>query len=180
MEAQPVLYGTVVQWRTRVAPAHISVGGAIATGTPVRRPNPSLVAAVSALDLVCADGSIRSLRRGDADFDGAVVGLGALGLVARMSLDVVPAFELRQYVFEELPWQAVDANLDEILAGGYSVSLFTTWTELGVEQVWVKTSEDLGRRSSYFGARPATVPRNRFPVRRGRTPRSSRRARPVG
>jgi xylitol oxidase len=143
---------------------HISVGGAVATGTHgsgVR--NPSLSAAVSALDLVCADGSIRSLRRGDEHFDGAVVALGALGLVARVSLDVVPAFELRQYVFEELPWQAVDANMDEILAGGYSVSLFTTWTELGVEQVLVKTADELGPQSSYFGARPATEPRNPVP-----------------
>ena len=77
-----------------------------------------------------------------------------------MSLDVVPAFELRQYVFEELPWQAVDANMDEILAGGYSVSLFTMWTDLGVDQLWVKTADDLGSSSSYFGATPATHPRN--------------------
>ena len=142
---------------------HISVGGAIATGTHGSgMHNPSLSAAVSALELVGADGSIRSLRRGDDDFDGVVVGLGALGLLARVTLDVVPAFELRQYVFETLPWGAVDASLDEILAGGYSISLFTTWTELGVEQVWVKTSEELGPEP-YFGARPATEPRNPVP-----------------
>jgi xylitol oxidase len=143
---------------------HISVGGAIATGTHgsgVR--NQSLAAGVSALELVCADGSIRRLRRGDHDFGGAVVALGALGLVARASLDVVPAFELRQYVFEELPWSAVDNNLDEILAGSYSVSLFTTWTELGVDQVWLKTKEQLGSQASYFGATPARQPRNPVP-----------------
>jgi xylitol oxidase len=143
---------------------HISVGGAIATGTHGSGvSNRSLAAAVSAIDLVCADGSICRLRRGDDDFDGAVVGLGALGLVARASLDVVPAFELRQYVFDDLPWSAVDAHLDEILAGGYSVSLFTAWTELGVEQVWVKTAEKLGSQPSYFGAKPATGPRNPVP-----------------
>jgi xylitol oxidase len=143
---------------------HISVGGAIATGTHgsgVR--NQSLAAAVSALELVCANGSIRRLRRGDREFNGAVVGLGALGLVARASLDVVPGFELRQYVFEELPWSAVETNLDEILAGGYSVSLFTTWTELGVDQVWLKTTAELGSQSSYFGATPARKPRNPVP-----------------
>ena len=72
---------------------HISVGGAMATGTHgsgVR--NQSLAAAVSAIDLVGADGSLSSVRRGDDDFDGVVVGLGALGLVARATLDVVPAF----------------------------------------------------------------------------------------
>ena len=140
---------------------HISVGGAIATATHGSGVgNQSLAAAVSAIDLVCADGSLRRLRRGDHDFDGAVVGLGALGLAVRVSLDVVPAFELRQYVFEGLPWLAVDANLDEILAGGYSVSLFTSWTDLGIDQVWVKTAEEVG---SYFGATPATEARNPVP-----------------
>jgi alditol oxidase len=140
---------------------HISVGGAIATATHGSGVgNQSLAAAVSALDLVGADGSVRRLLRGDRDFEGAVVGLGALGLVVRVSLDVVPAFELRQYVFEGLPWPVVDANLDEILAGGYSVSLFTSWTDLGIDQVWVKTAEEV---DSYFGATPATQPRNPVP-----------------
>ncbi len=143
---------------------HISVGGAVATGTHGSGvSNTSLAAAVSALDLVCADGSIRRLGRGDADFDGAVVGLGALGLVVRASLDVVPAFDLRQYVFEDLPWPAVDTHLDEILAGGYSVSLFTAWTERGVDQVWLKTTEEQSAQDSYFGATPATQPRNPVP-----------------
>lgn len=143
---------------------HISVGGAIATGTHgsgVR--NVSLAAGVSALELVCADGSITRLRRGDEDFDGAVVSLGALGLVARASLDVVPAFDLRQYVFEELAWSSVDTDLDAILSGGYSVSLFTTWAEPAVGQVWVKTKDRLDAGSSYFGATAAAQPRNPVP-----------------
>jgi xylitol oxidase len=140
---------------------HISVGGAIATGTHGSGvANQSLAAAVSALDLVSSDGSIRRLRRGDDDFDGAIVSLGALGLAAHVTLDVVPAFDLRQYVFENLPWAAVDEHLDEILAGGYSVSLFTLWTGNGIDQVWLKTADELGVQSSYFGATPALHPRN--------------------
>jgi xylitol oxidase len=142
---------------------HISVGGAIATATHGSgTSNPSLAAGVAALELVDADGSLRRLRRGDADFDGAVVSLGALGLVARVSLDLVPAFELRQYVFEQLPWAAVEAELDAILAGGYSVSLFTTWDEPSVGTVWVKTRDELGPQS-YFGAAPAAQARNPVP-----------------
>jgi alditol oxidase len=140
---------------------HISVGGAIATGTHGSGvANTSLAAAVSALELVGADGSIHRLHRGDGDFDGAVVALGTLGLVAHATLDVVPAFDLRQYVFEDLPWAAVDAHLDEILAGGYSVSLFTLWTERGVDQAWVKTADELDPRASFFDATPALHPRN--------------------
>ena len=142
---------------------HISIGGAIATATHGSGTgNQSLAAGVSALELIVADGSIRRLGRGDADFDGAVVSLGALGLVTRVSLDVVPAFDLRQYVFEQLPWSAVEAELDAILAGGYSVSLFTTWDEPSVGTVWVKTREQLGPQP-YFGASPATQPHNPVP-----------------
>jgi xylitol oxidase len=142
---------------------HISVGGAIATGTHGSGAgNQSLAATVSALELVDASGAIRRFRRGDADFEGAVVSLGALGLVTRVSLDVVPAFQLRQYVFEQLPWTVVDSSLDAILAGGYSVSLFTLWDEPSVGTVWVKTKEQLGERS-YFGAELAIEARNPVP-----------------
>jgi xylitol oxidase len=141
---------------------HISVGGAMATATHGSGvANQSLSSAVSALDLVGADGSLRTIRRGDDEFDGAVVALGALGIVVRVTLDLVPAFELRQVVYENLPWSAVEADLERILAGAYSVSLFTRWTEAGVDQVWVKSTEDPGR--DYFGARAATAPLNPVP-----------------
>jgi xylitol oxidase len=143
---------------------HISVGGAIATGTHGAGPrNHSLAAGVAELELVRADGSVSRLRRGDPELDGAVVSLGALGLVTRVTLDVIPAFELRQHVFENLPWQALTADLDAILAGGYSVSLFTTWSEPAVGQVWVKTAEPLDGSGSYFGAAAAREPRSPVP-----------------
>jgi len=153
-----VLAGHGLALRNFASLPHVSVGGAVATathGSGVR--NQSLAAAVSALDLVVADGSILHLGRGDADFDGAVVALGALGLVARLTLDVVPAFELRQYVFCDLPWTTLDERLSDVLAGGYSVSLFTTWARPAVEQVWVKTADEPAE-TTYFGARPADVP----------------------
>jgi alditol oxidase len=137
---------------------HISVGGAVATathGSGAR--NQSLAASVAALDLVCADGSLVRLARTDQDFDGAVVALGTLGLVVRVTLDVVPEFELRQHVFEGLPWATVEANLHEVLALGYSTSLFTRWTEAGIDQVWVKSTAPL---DTCFGATAADGPRN--------------------
>jgi xylitol oxidase len=142
---------------------HISVGGAIATATHGSgADNQSLAAGVSAFELVDATGELRRFRRGDVDFEGAVVSLGALGLVTRVSLDVVPAFDLRQYVFEKLPWSAVESDLDAILAGGYSVSLFTLWDEPAVGTVWIKTKDELGRQP-YFGASPAIQARNPVP-----------------
>jgi alditol oxidase len=142
---------------------HISVGGAIATSTHGSGAgNQSLAAGVSALELVDANGELRRFRRGDAEFDGVVVSLGALGLVTRVSLDLVPAFELRQYVFERLPWAAVEDGLDAVLGGGYSVSLFTTWDEPAVGTVWVKTTDEHAAEP-YFGAAAAAGPRNPVP-----------------
>ena len=43
------------------------------------------------------------LSRSDASFPGAVVHLGALGVVTRLILEVVPSFEVSQRVYEELP-----------------------------------------------------------------------------
>jgi alditol oxidase len=142
---------------------HISVGGAVATGTHGSgASNQSLAAGVSALELIDASGAVRRFARGDPEFDGAVVSLGALGLVTQVSLDVVPAFDVRQYVFEQLPWSAVESDLDAILGGGYSVSLFTTWDEPAVGAAWIKTRDELGLEP-YFGASPATRPRNPVP-----------------
>jgi xylitol oxidase len=140
---------------------HISVGGAVATATHGSgASNTSLAASVAALDLVRASGELVHVERGDADFGGTVVGLGALGLVVHVTLDVVPGFELRQYVFENLPWSTVEENLAELLALGYSTSLFTLWRDDGVHQVWVKSAEVVG---SCFGATPAERPRHPIP-----------------
>ena len=140
---------------------HISVGGAAATATHGSGAgNQSLAASVAALELVRADGELVRFGRIDDAFDGVVVALGALGLAARMTLDVVQAFELRQYVFDDLPWRVVEANLDDLLALGYSTSLFTLWADAGVHQVWVKSADPV---ETCFGATPAVGPRHPIP-----------------
>ncbi|MCA1218963.1 FAD-binding protein [Streptomyces sp. 8L] len=118
---------------------HISLAGACATGTHGSGTgNGSLATAVRALELVTADGSLRTLERGDADFDGAVVALGSLGIVTRATLDLVPAFEVRQWVYEGLPGSVLRERLDEVLSAAYSVSLFTRWRADEIDQVWLK------------------------------------------
>jgi alditol oxidase len=120
---------------------HISVAGAVATGTHGSgERNGNLATAVAALELVTADGGLVTLRR-DTDGDhflGAVVGLGALGIVTSLTLDIEPSYDVRQYVYEDLPGGQLSGHLDEILGGGYSVSLFTDWTSARINQVWVK------------------------------------------
>ncbi|MEP6563405.1 MAG: FAD-binding protein, partial [Nakamurella sp.] len=88
---------------------HISVAGAIATGTHGSGVgNQGLAAAISGFELVKGDGELVSLTRTDKSFNGTVVGLGALGILTRVTLDVQPTFEVRQDVFENLPWAELE------------------------------------------------------------------------
>lgn len=121
---------------------HISVAGACATGTHGSGiGNGSLATAVRALEMVTADGSLRTLDRDDADFAGAVVALGSLGVVTRMTLDLVPRYDVRQWVYEGLSYAALRENFEDVLAAAYSVSLFTRWRTERIEQVWLKQRE---------------------------------------
>jgi alditol oxidase len=136
---------------------HISVAGAIATATHGSGDaNGNLATAVRALELMTSDGEVRRLQRGDADFEGAVVHLGALGVVTRITLDVEPAFELRQRVFEGLSWDALEEHFDAVTAAGYSVSVVTRFGTT-LDSVWVKSVDDV---PELFDARPATAERH--------------------
>src|ERR1700694_4490215 len=122
---------------------HISVAGAVATathGSGVTCGN--LATAVAGLEMVTANGEIIKASRGEPDFDGLVVGLGALGAVTRITLDVQPAYEVKQRVFEGLSWKGLYDHFDQIPSCGYSVSIFTRWGETN-DQVWVKSAFQL-------------------------------------
>ena len=139
---------------------HISIAGACATGTHGSGDaNGNLATAVSALEMVTADGDIVALSRDrdGGEFAGTVVALGALGIVTSLTLDLVPAFRLRQYVYEGLPGDQRDEHLADILASGYSVSLFTRWRGTRVSQVWVKrlAHEDDSRAAAERGSAAA-------------------------
>ncbi|HEX7195761.1 MAG TPA: FAD-binding protein, partial [Candidatus Limnocylindria bacterium] len=120
---------------------HISIAGACATASHGSGDRSSVLsAAVSAMEVVRADGEVVELsREGDRDtFEGAVVGLGALGVVTRLTLDVEPTFNVRQDVYERLPGAAFASHFDEITASAESVSFFTTWRDRAFDQVWLK------------------------------------------
>jgi alditol oxidase len=133
---------------------HISIGGAIATGTHGSGDSlGNLATAVSAIDLLCSDGALVHLERGHPDFDGAVVGLGALGIVLRVRLQVEREYQIAQRVYEDLAWQQLAEHFDDVTGAGDSVSVFTTWGDR-IDQVWVKSREPSA--DTLFDARPAT------------------------
>ena len=142
---------------------HISIAGAVATATHGSGDAyGNLATAVAALELVTSSGERVRAARGEPDFEGMVVSLGALGAVTRVTLDVEPAYEMRQRVFEGLSWDALFERFDAIAGAGDSVSVFTRWRET-TDQVWVKSRvtdapEDV--RADLFGAPAATVERH--------------------
>jgi xylitol oxidase len=120
---------------------HICVAGACATGTHGSGDgNGCLATAVSALEMVTADGELAAVSRDSAgdDFPGMVVALGALGVVTSMTLTIEPAFTVRQWVYQDLPRSQLDAHFAEIFASAYSVSVFTDWRPPYACRVWVK------------------------------------------
>jgi alditol oxidase len=144
---------------------HISVAGACATGTHGSGvANGNLATAVAAVTMVTADGDLVRLRRGDDGFAGAVVALGALGVVIELTLDIEPTFEVRQYVYDGLPHASALDNLAEVLGAGYSVSLFTDWTAPVAYQVWVKRrADESAAPATWLGATLADGPRHPVP-----------------
>lgn len=119
---------------------HISIAGAVATGTHGSGvTNGSLATAVAGLEYVDAHGELVSTTRGDANFDALVVGLGAFGIVTRVTLNIQPSYPMRQDIYTGLPWETLLADFDAVVGAAYSVSVFTTWDEPTLEQVWVKS-----------------------------------------
>ncbi len=147
---------------------HISVVGACATATHGSGVNNgNLASAVVGLELITPEGQEIKLTPEDDEFYGAVVHLGALGIVTAITLKIEDTYQVQQEVFQDLPLQSAIDNFEEIMSGGYSVSLFTDWMDDKVSQVWVKRRvdqdiEDLD--GEYFGASTAT--RNLHPITR--------------
>jgi len=148
---------------------HISIAGACTTGTHgsgVR--NGNLSTAVSELEFVLASGgSMKLSRQRDGDtFRGAVVGLGALGVITKVTLDIQPRYTMRQYVYESLPLDQLKDHFEDIVSSAYSVSLFTDWQKQRINEVWLKRRVEEGKSGDapqeFYGAKRAT--KNLHPI----------------
>ncbi len=148
---------------------HISVAGACTTGTHGSgEKNRNLSTQVAALELVTAAGDVVTLsqEKDGEKFRGAVVGLGALGVITKVTLHIQPTFMMRQYVYENLPLSQMKDHFDEIESSAYSVSLFTDWQKQRLNEVWLKSRMEPGQAFNatpeFFGAKLAT--RNLHPI----------------
>ena len=145
---------------------HITVAGACSTathGSGVALGN--LATHVVAMEIVNPQGEIVKIDRTHPEFLGSIVGLGALGIIITVTLELEKTFQVRQDVFQELPLASLTKHFDEIMASGYSVSLFTNWLDQKISQVWIKRRTDktiTELANDFFGAKAAT--RNLHPI----------------
>lgn len=142
---------------------HISVAGACATATHGSGiHNGNLATVVSGMEMVTADGeSVRLSREKDGErFLGAVVGMGAVGMVTSVTLEVQPTYQVAQSVYQNLSFDHLPHHFEEIFSAGYSVSLFTDWQHHQARQVWIKrrlaTGDQNHWQPEFFGAKLAT------------------------
>lgn len=165
-----VRYGDLCRWldakgfalHNLASLPHISVAGACATATHGSgNQNKNLAAAVTAIEVITANGELTVLSRNDAGFEGAVVSLGGLGIITKLTLEVSPSFQMQQDVYENLSLVSLENHFDEISSSGYSVSLFTDWKSAAFNQVWVKRlvpeNVTFKEEPEFFGAILATM-----------------------
>ena len=166
-----VRYGELARWlhaegyalHNLASLPHISVAGACATATHGSGDrNGNLATAVSAMEFVTSNGDLVALSREKdrEQLQGAVVGLGGIGVITKLTLDVSPTFQMQQDVYENLPLTELEEHYDELTSDIYSVSLFTDWRNSTINQVWLKRlvpdSVSIKAEPELFGARLAT------------------------
>ena len=139
---------------------HISVAGACTTathGSGVK--NGNLATAVRGIEFITASGDIVHLskEKDEEKFNAAVVGLGAFGIVTKLTLDLQPAYTMQQYVYENMPMEQMKNNFEKIVGAGYSVSLFTDWQKESINEVWIKVLSHNAQKmdAQFFGAMAA-------------------------
>lgn len=164
-EACEQLHGHGVALDAMASLPHITIGGAIATGTHGSGDRiGTLSSAITGLEVVTPEGETRWVRRStDEDFAGWVVALGALGVVTRVELAVVPTYDVAQTVFAGLDLTVLEDDFDAVFSSATSVSVFTRWRPEPDAQLWLKRRVD--REGAWaggdaFGCSPSADPRH--------------------
>ena len=137
---------------------HISIAGAVATGTHGSGiNNGGLHTAVRSIEVMNTDGDLEKFTPEHDIFYAATVGLGVFGVIARIEVAIEPTYEVAQSVYQSLSRELIAENYLEIMSSGYSVSFFTTWSSDGVGDLWQKVRHPQLPTPQYFGANAATT-----------------------
>lgn len=145
---------------------HITVSGAIATGSHGSGMElQNLAADIAALEFVRADGSTIQAKRGnflpgnsvsvfwnssthDVDsnksipLEAAACHLGCLGIISKIAIDVVPSYDIRQCVLQDVPFMSYIDNFEAICHNCHGISAFIDFSKDNVEVLWIRDKID--------------------------------------
>ena len=131
---------------------HISIVGGTATGTHGSGDgNGILATSIRAVELVKADGSLETVD--GADIKALAVGLGAFGIITRVTLRIQPTYQIRQDMYHEASWDAILESFDETMASAYSVCLIGDFGPPTMRAIWRKSLVEKGTQ----GKAPETL-----------------------
>jgi len=85
---------------------------------------------VTGMEMVKADGTFHVLtKESTPNFSDFLINFGALGVVTSMTIRLEPKFFVHKEIYENLTFDALFANLDDIMKNPSIdyLSLFTTW-----------------------------------------------------
>jgi len=124
---------------------HVSVAGAVATGTHGSGlQHRNLASQVESIEFVAADGSLNSYSRQQdgADFSNRMIHMGCLGVVSKIELQIVPEFNVFQSVYTKVPFEALLAGLDQLVNTYDSISVFHNFGSGMTDALWLKQFGD--------------------------------------
>ena len=122
----------------------ITIAGAVLSATHGSGDkNGNLSSHVVGIEIVLPSGELLKIdRENSPEFPGFVVSLGALGVITKYRMKIVPSYNAKQYVYDGVTSKSISANFDEIFSSAYSVSFFSTWAPGGSGRVWKKFKDD--------------------------------------
>ncbi|MFT3701040.1 MAG: FAD-binding protein [Agriterribacter sp.] len=168
-ELAPYLHNKGYALHNLASLPHISVAGACTTATHGSgMHNGNLSTQVVAIEILNAAGEVVKLskEKDGENFLAAVVSLGALGVVTKLTLSIQPTYMVTQHVYQQLPLQQLTQHFEAIENSGYSVSLFTDWQTEFINEVWIKSKVEEGKsidmKADFYGAKAAT--KNLHPI----------------
>ena len=105
-----------------------TVAGAIATGTHGSGLSiQNLAADVSMLEFMLSNGTTVVYDRSTPELiEGVRVHLGCLGVVTKLTLDVVPYFEVAAYRYDDVPLETAIESLPDVFQDCDSLSIWTS------------------------------------------------------
>jgi len=108
---------------------HINVVGSMITATHGSgHKYQILTSRVTEFDIVYADGTLRTLNhKSSPDFWNHLINFGAIGVITSMTMKLEPKFMVNKSIYQDLKWDRLFSNFDDVMHRQDFLSFFTTW-----------------------------------------------------